>query len=102
MIRYIFSVFCPVKVWQDTVDINTLPYCRIPLQSELVPQFCLSCQYERHGTHGIEPVIQEKTELLDRFLFQEMCFVQNADNFLFLYTPDDLHFFLELAFCIPL
>lgn len=30
-----------------------------------------------------------------------MCFVQDADNFLFLYTPDDLHFFLELAFCIP-
>lgn len=55
MIRYIFG-FCPVKVWQDTVDINTLPYCRIPLQPELVPQFCLSCQYERHGTHGIESV----------------------------------------------
>ena len=86
---------------QDTVDINTLSYGSVSLQPELIPQFCLSCQYECHGTHGIEFIIQKKAELLDRFFFQKMRFIQNADNLLFLYSPYDLHFFLELAFCIP-
>ena len=32
--------FCPVKVWQDAVDVNSLADCRIALQPQFFPELC--------------------------------------------------------------
>jgi hypothetical protein len=79
--------FCPVKSSQYTMNIDPLTDRGIAAQPELVlPEFILSYQDQCHGTHGIKTVIQQKSEFLDRFFFQKVCFIQNANDFPLLYT----------------
>ena len=89
-----------VQVGKDTVDIDSLPDSSVPLHPEFIPQFRLPHKDKRHRADGIEAVIQQKAEFFNRFLFQKMRFIQDADYLLFLDTADDLHFLLELPFCV--
>ncbi len=81
-----------VKMPYHTVYVNTLSYRGISLQTQLVlPKLCLPHKDQSHGTHGIKLVIQQKSEFLKRFFFQQMRFVKYADDLLFLNAPDDLY-----------
>lgn len=98
-------LFClrPVQVWQGTVHINVLADWGIPLQFQLVfPQFGLTDQYNSHRTHGIKPVVEQKTEFFQCFLFLQMRFIKDTDNLFLLHSPDDLNLLLQLAFGITM
>ena len=84
-------------MWKRAVQVDPLADRSIPLQFQLmVPQFCLSCQHNGHGTYRIKPVIQQKPEFFQGLLFQQMCFIQDADHLFMLDTMDDLDLLLEL------
>lgn len=97
----VFFAFRPVKVGKYTVHINTLADCRITLQLQFGrPEFCLPYQYDSHGAHGIKAIVQKESKLFQCFFFQQMCFIQNTDDFFVLYSTDDFDLLLQLAFGI--
>ena len=90
--------FGPVQMGQDTVHIDTLANSRISLQFQLVvPEFSLTDQHDSHRTHGIKSVVEQKTEFFQCFLFNQMCFIKDTDDFLMLYSTDDLDLLLKLT-----
>lgn len=88
----------PVQMWQNTVHINALADSSISLQLQFVfPQLGLSDQHNSHRTHGIKSVIEQETKFFQCFLFQQMCFIQDADNLFMLHSPDNLDLLLQLT-----
>ena len=49
------------------------------------------------GLTESNPVIQQKPEFFQGLLFQQMCFIQDADHLFMLDTMDDLDLLLELG-----
>ena len=73
----IFFRFCPVQMWQHTVDVYSLPHSIIAFETQLIfPQFCLSYKYQCHRAFGIKTVVQQETEFLNGLFFQQMCLIQ--------------------------
>ena len=56
--------FGTVQMGKDTVDIDPLPDCSVPLHPEFIPQFRLPHKDKRHRADGIKAVIQQKAEFL--------------------------------------
>ena len=91
--------FGTVQMGKDTVDIDPLPDCSVPLHPEFIHSSSAP-QGQAPSADGIKAVIQQKAEFLNGLLFQKMCLIQDADHFLFLDAADDLHFLLELPLCV--
>lgn len=89
-----------VQMRQDAAEVDPLPDSRIPLEAELIPEFCLADKHQRHWAHGIKPVIQQEPEFLNGLPFQQVCLIKDTHHLLPLYAADDLHFLLQLPFGI--
>ena len=78
---------------QHTVHINALSNGIVSFVTQLpVPQFRLADENQRHGTLRIEAAVEQEAELLQRFLLQQMCFVQDTDQLLLLYAVNEGNF----------
>ena len=86
--------FGSVQMTQDAVHIDSLADGIITAKLQLVPQFCLADQHQRHGAFRVEPVVQQEPEFLNGFLLQQMRLVQNTDNFLLVDSQENLQFLL--------
>ena len=95
---YVSFTVCPVQWRQRAVHIDSLPDCCIPLKFKLIiPELSLSDQHQRHRTLRVKAVVQQETELLEHLLIQEVGFIENTDDPLFLHTLDNLDGFLKLT-----
>lgn len=89
-----------VQMWQNTVDINTLPYSGVSLQLQLIPEFRLPYKNKGHRAHGVKTVVEQKSEFFYGLFLKKVGLIQNADNLFILNATDDLNLILELTFRI--
>ena len=61
----------------------------------LVPEFILADQNQGHLALRIKGGVQQEPELFQRFLFQQMGFIKNADDFPVFLGTDDFNLLLQ-------
>ena len=85
-----------IQMRKNAGNIDSLPDCGIPLITQLlVPEFILADQNQGHLALRIKGGVQQEPELFQRFLFQQMGFIKNADDFPVFLGTDDFNLLLQ-------
>jgi len=82
------------------LDVDPLPYSRVGLHLQLVPEFCLSYQNQRQRAHGIHLEVQQEADFLQHFSVQQMRLIDDDYRLLLVESLHEFDFLVQLPFGI--